>query len=85
MVFNVIHGASEKDPGSLTMPFHFNSNIDLAGVRVGVRRPQGQQAQQNPDVNFTVFLEKLKSLGAVLAAGRRQAGRRAVCVPQGGR
>ena len=58
MVFNVIHGASEKDPGTITMPFHFDSNIDLAGVRVGVR------AQRNPDANLDAFVAKLKELGA---------------------
>jgi Asp-tRNA(Asn)/Glu-tRNA(Gln) amidotransferase A subunit family amidase len=58
MVFNAIHGADEKDPGSITMPFHFNSNIDLSHLRIGVRQ------QQNPDANFTAFVDKLKSLGA---------------------
>src|SRR5688572_5466879 len=61
IVFNVIHGVDEKDPGSITMPFHFDSNIDLSRLRIGVRRPQNQQ---NPDPNFPVFLEKLKALGA---------------------
>ncbi len=60
MVFNVIHGADEKDPGTITMPFHFNNNIDLASVRIGVRH----QNQPTPDANFAAFLEKLKSLGA---------------------
>ncbi len=58
MVFNVMHGADEKDPGSITMPFHFNSNIDFANLRFGVRR------QQNPDPNFAAFVDKLKELGA---------------------
>jgi Asp-tRNA(Asn)/Glu-tRNA(Gln) amidotransferase A subunit family amidase len=58
MVFNVIHGADEKDPGSITMPFHFNSNIDLSHLRIGVRR------QQNADANFSAFVDKLKALGA---------------------
>jgi Asp-tRNA(Asn)/Glu-tRNA(Gln) amidotransferase A subunit family amidase len=60
MVFNVIHGADEKDPGTITMPFHFNSNIDLASLRIGVRR----QNQPTPDENFAAFVEKLKALGA---------------------
>ncbi len=60
MVFNVIHGADEKDPGSITMPFHFNGNIDLASLRIGVRR----QNQPAPDANFATFVEKLKALGA---------------------
>ncbi|MDQ8165351.1 MAG: amidase, partial [Gemmatimonadota bacterium] len=58
LVFNVIHGADEKDPGSITMPFHFNSNINLAGLRIGVR------PQQNTDPVFTAFADKLRSLGA---------------------
>jgi Asp-tRNA(Asn)/Glu-tRNA(Gln) amidotransferase A subunit family amidase len=60
MVFNVIHGADDKDPGTITMPFHFNNNIDLASLRIGVRR----QSQPAPDANFAAFVEKLKSLGA---------------------
>ena len=63
MVFNVIHGADEKDPGSITMPFHFNSNIDFACLRIGVRR-QNTQNQQTPDTIFPAFVDKLKSLGA---------------------
>ena len=60
MVFNVIHGADEKDPGTITMPFHFDSNIDLASLRIGVRH----QNQPTPDANFAAFVEKLKELGA---------------------
>ena len=62
IVFNVIHGASEKDPGTITMPFHFDANIDLSKLRVGVRRPQNPNAPV--DANFTAFLDKMKSLGA---------------------
>src|SRR4029077_17678141 len=58
MVFNVIHGVDEKDPGTITMPFHFNSNINLSNLRIGVR------PQNTPDPNFTAFVEKLKELGA---------------------
>ncbi|HEX5435908.1 MAG TPA: amidase [Gemmatimonadaceae bacterium] len=36
MVFNVLHGVDEKDPSTVTMPFHFDRNIDLASMRVGV-------------------------------------------------
>jgi Asp-tRNA(Asn)/Glu-tRNA(Gln) amidotransferase A subunit family amidase len=60
MVFNVIHGVDPKDPGTITMPFHFNSNINLANLRIGVR----PQNEQNPDPNFAAFLAKLKELGA---------------------
>jgi Asp-tRNA(Asn)/Glu-tRNA(Gln) amidotransferase A subunit family amidase len=60
IVFNVIHGADEKDPGSLTMPFRFNRNIDLSTLRIGVRK----QNAATPDPVFAAFLDKLKSLGA---------------------
>jgi hypothetical protein len=42
------------------MPFHFNSNINLANLRIGVR----PQNEQNPDPNFPAFLAKLAELGA---------------------
>jgi Asp-tRNA(Asn)/Glu-tRNA(Gln) amidotransferase A subunit family amidase len=58
MVFNVIHGVDPKDPGTITMPFHFDTNINLANLRIGVR------PQNNPDPNFVAFVEKLKALGA---------------------
>lgn len=58
IVFNVIHGADRNDPGSITMPFHFNSNIDLKSLRIGMR------AQTNPDPYYTAFVDKLKALGA---------------------
>lgn len=58
LVFNVIHGADPKDNGSITMPFHFNPNIDFSSLRLGVR------PQQNPDANFTAFVNKLRDLGA---------------------
>ena len=60
MIFNVIHGADAKDPGSLTMPFHFNANIDFASLRFGVRR----QNAASPDPVFVAFLDTLKALGA---------------------
>ncbi len=60
IVFNVMHGVDEKDPGSITMPFHFNDNIDFAKLRVGVRK----QNAQNPDPYFSAFLDTLKALGA---------------------
>ncbi len=58
IVFNVIHGADEKDPGSLTMPFHFDRNIDLSALRIGVRQ------QTTADPVFVAFVEQLKALGA---------------------
>ncbi len=60
IVFNVIHGADEKDPGTITMPFHFVRDIDFKNVRFGVR------TQNNPDPVFTAFADSLKSLGAKL-------------------
>jgi Asp-tRNA(Asn)/Glu-tRNA(Gln) amidotransferase A subunit family amidase len=60
IVFNVIHGADEKDPGTLTMPFRFVRDIDLSRIRVGVRA----QNPNNPDPFFATFLEQLKALGA---------------------
>src|SRR5438309_3859411 len=36
MVFNVIHGVDEKDPSTVMTPFHFDRNIELASLRVGV-------------------------------------------------
>ena len=35
LVFNTIHGADEKDPATVTAPFHFDRNIDLTNVRIG--------------------------------------------------
>ena len=35
MVFNVLHGADPKDPSTLTTPFQFDRNLDLAKVRIG--------------------------------------------------
>ena len=53
MVFNVIHGSDEKDPGTITMPFHFDRNIKLASVRVGVDANAPKE-----------FVDKLRELGA---------------------
>jgi Asp-tRNA(Asn)/Glu-tRNA(Gln) amidotransferase A subunit family amidase len=58
IVFNVIHGADRNDPGTITMPFHFNSNLDLKSLRIGLR------AQTTNDPVFTAFVDKLKALGA---------------------
>jgi Asp-tRNA(Asn)/Glu-tRNA(Gln) amidotransferase A subunit family amidase len=54
MVFNAIHGADEKDPSTLTTPFHFDRNIKLAGLRIGVD-PNGAPKE---------FVDKLRELGA---------------------
>jgi Asp-tRNA(Asn)/Glu-tRNA(Gln) amidotransferase A subunit family amidase len=64
MVFNEIHGADAKDPGSVTTPFHFNRKISLASVRMGVDA-------QAP----TEFVAKLRELGAKpVPIGPRPAG-----------
>src|SRR5207253_5787514 len=36
MVFNTIHGVDPKDPGTVTTPFHFDPNLKLATIRIGV-------------------------------------------------
>jgi Asp-tRNA(Asn)/Glu-tRNA(Gln) amidotransferase A subunit family amidase len=53
MVFNTIHGVDEKDPSTLMMPFHFDRDIKLSSVRIGVDpgAPKG-------------FVDKLRELGA---------------------
>jgi len=53
MVFNTIHGVDEKDPGTVTTPFHFNPNIKLASVRMGVDATAPKE-----------FVDKLRELGA---------------------
>jgi Asp-tRNA(Asn)/Glu-tRNA(Gln) amidotransferase A subunit family amidase len=58
MVFNVIHGADEKDNSTLTVPFHFDRNIKLSSLRVGV--DPGDATRQGAPKEF---IEKLKELG----------------------
>ncbi len=53
MVFNEIHGVDEKDPGTITTPFHFDRNIKLSSMRIGV------DAQAPKE-----FVDKLRELGA---------------------
>lgn len=53
LVFNAVHGADEKDPGSLTAPFRFDSSLDLASLRIGY-------AEDAPED----FLDQLRALGA---------------------
>jgi Asp-tRNA(Asn)/Glu-tRNA(Gln) amidotransferase A subunit family amidase len=53
MVFNAVHGVDEKDPSTITMPFHFDPNIQLASLRIGVD-PNGAPAE---------FIAGLKALG----------------------
>ena len=53
LVFNAIHGADEKDPASLTVPFRFDPALDLAALRIGY-------AEDAPES----FLDQLRALGA---------------------
>jgi Asp-tRNA(Asn)/Glu-tRNA(Gln) amidotransferase A subunit family amidase len=53
MVFNVIHGADEKDPATVTAPFQFERRTNLSQYRIGY----DAQAPQE-------FLDKLRELGA---------------------
>jgi Asp-tRNA(Asn)/Glu-tRNA(Gln) amidotransferase A subunit family amidase len=53
MVFNAIHGVDEKDPSTVMTPFHFDRDIKLASVRIGI------------DANAPADLvDKLRQLGA---------------------
>ncbi len=47
MVFNAIHGADAKDPSTLTTPFHFDPNIKLSKLRIGIDpgRPSSDPAR----------------------------------------
>lgn len=53
MVFNAIHGVDPKDPGTVTTPFHFDPNIKLASVRIGVDANAPKE-----------FVDTLRELGA---------------------
>jgi Asp-tRNA(Asn)/Glu-tRNA(Gln) amidotransferase A subunit family amidase len=53
MVFNEIHGTDTKDPGTITTPFHFDRNLKLAALRIGVDTAAPQE-----------LVEALKKLGA---------------------
>src|SRR5947209_2810435 len=53
MVFNTIHGADAKDPGTLTTPFHFDRAIKLSSMRIGVDANAPKE-----------FVDTLKELGA---------------------
>jgi len=53
MVFNTIHGVDPKDPGTVTTPFHFDPNIKLASMRIGVDANAPKE-----------FVDTLRELGA---------------------
>jgi hypothetical protein len=52
-VFNAIHGVDPKDPGTVTTPFHFDHNVKLASMRIGVDANAPKE-----------FVDKLRELGA---------------------
>jgi Asp-tRNA(Asn)/Glu-tRNA(Gln) amidotransferase A subunit family amidase len=58
MVFNVIHGVDTKDPSTVMTPFHFDPNIKLSSLRIGVD-PGRAAGQGAPDE----LVAKLKELG----------------------
>jgi Asp-tRNA(Asn)/Glu-tRNA(Gln) amidotransferase A subunit family amidase len=49
MVFNAIHGVDAKDPSTVMTPFHFDRNIDLSKLRIGVDpgRPSPDASRPN--------------------------------------
>jgi hypothetical protein len=53
MVFNVIHGVDEKDPGTVTTPFKFDRAVKLASMRIGVDPTAPKE-----------LVDKLRELGA---------------------
>jgi len=53
LVFNEIHGADPKDPGTVTTPFNFDRNLDLAALSIGY----DEQAPES-------FVNALRDLGA---------------------
>jgi Asp-tRNA(Asn)/Glu-tRNA(Gln) amidotransferase A subunit family amidase len=53
LVFNTLHGASEKDPATITAPFIFDRNVDLGALRIGF----DEDAPES-------FVRKLSDLGA---------------------
>lgn len=55
LVFEAIRGASERDPASLTAPFAFDPDADLAAFRIGFD-------EDAPEA----FLEQLEDMGAEL-------------------
>lgn len=55
MVFNAIHGADPKDNSTVTTPFHFDRNIKLASMRIGVDDGAPKE-----------FIDTLRQLGANL-------------------
>lgn len=57
LVFEAIRGASERDPASLTAPFHFDADADLSAFRIGYDESAPEE-----------FVEQLADMGARLEA-----------------
>ncbi|MDA0311745.1 MAG: amidase [Gemmatimonadetes bacterium] len=55
LVFNTIHGASDKDPSSITAPFAFDRRPDLSAMRIGFTEDAPK-----------AFLDGLEAVGARL-------------------
>ena len=53
MVFNAIHGVDPNDPSTVMTPFHFDRDIRLAALRIGVDANAPKE-----------FVDKLRELGA---------------------
>ena len=53
LVFNAIHGVDPKDPSTVTTPFHYDRDIKLASIRIGVDANAPKE-----------FVDKLRELGA---------------------
>ena len=63
MVFNAVHGADEKDPSTITVPFQFDPNIKLAGLRIGVDAGTPTTDGRPPQGAPPEFVAKLTELG----------------------
>ena len=63
MVFNAVHGADEKDPSTITMPFQFDPDIKLAGLRIGVDAGTATAAGRPGQGAPPEFVAKLTELG----------------------
>lgn len=55
MVFNTIHGADPSDNSTVTMPFHFDRNIKVSSMRIGMDAAAPKE-----------FVDGLRELGANL-------------------
>ena len=61
MVFNVIHGADEKDPATVTAPFRFDRKVNWSKLRIGYDEAAGTNTGSPAAV-----VAKLRELGAQL-------------------